>query len=279
MSRLAVLCSVLALGGLIVLGTTRADSEQTKQAEPAKPAKTESLAAKLQRPVKFAGFDDVKTTLRDALDVLSKTHGIDIEVNEKAFKAEGINDVLETQIAEKPIAKREKIRLDRLLRTILARIPIPSGATFLVRGDGIEVTTIQLARHQVWGSYNGPFLPLVNTTFEKRTLQDALKELADQSEYNVVLDAKVGEKANTEVSARFANTPLDTAAAFLADMAELRTVLLDNVVYVTTRENAAVWEGRLKKDPMIDDANAAPGPRIGSGVGNPSPMPQQAGGM
>lgn len=299
MSRLAAVCSVLALGGLVVLGW--ADSKPTKPADPFKPpsiaakpiltplpvpgaaptpARTESLADRLMQPVKFAGFDDPALTLGQALDKLSKTYGVDIEVNEQAFIAEGQNDVLNATVAEKKIPRRDKIRLDRLLRTVLGKINVPSGATFLLRGDGIEVMTNQALRLQICGGlYHGPLLPLVNTTFEKKPLEDALKELAVRAEYNVVLDNRVGDKTKLPVTARFANTPLDTAAAFLADMTDLRPILLDNAVYVTTRENAAVWEARLKKE-IAEEAAAdrASGPRIGVGVGNLPVTPGMVGG-
>src|SRR5262249_41583193 len=108
-------------------------------------------------------------------------------------------------------------------------------------------------------------------------LRDALREMAEQAEYNVVLDNRAGDKAKIEVSARFLNTPLDTAVGFVADMVDLRTVLLDNVIYVTTRENAAVLESRLKQEP--DSPDTAPGPRIGSGVGSPPPTAPPGAGM
>jgi hypothetical protein len=277
MSRLLVVGGMLALGGVLVLG--RANSAPVGKTEPAKPARTEPLGEQLLKPVTFAGFDDPNMTLRRALDKLGKDYGLDFDINEQAFKAEQLNNPAEATIAEKPLRKRERIRLDRLLRLVLERVPAPSGATFVVRGDSIEVTTNQAVRQQIWGKSTGPFLPLVNRAFDKQPLEDALKALAEQAEYNVVLDNRIGDKAKTQVTARFANTPLDTAVGFLADMADLRTVLLDNVVYVTTKDNAALWEARLKKsvDSTADSAEPS-GPRIGSGVGSALPLPA-AGGM
>ena len=269
MSRLAAVCGVLALGGLLVLG--RADSAPpAKQKEPAKPARTEPVGVRLTQTVKFAGFDDPALTLGDALDKLGKAYVLDFKVNEAAFIAEGIADVFKTAITEKPIPKRSAIRLDQLLHLVLGRINSSSGTTFLVRGNSIEVTTNQRVRTQIWGGHNGPFLPLVNRSFAKQPLEDALKALAEQAEYNVVLDNRVGDKAKTPLTARFANTPLDTAVGFLADMADLRPVLLDNVIYVTTRENAALWASRLKKE-MTGNPEEVTGPRIGAGVGSPPP--------
>lgn len=269
MSRLAAVCGVLALGGLMVLG--RVDSAPpAKQKEPAKPARTEPVGVRLTQTVKFAGFDDPAMTLRDALEFLGKEYGLDISINERAFQFEALADPAKAPVAEKPLGKRERIRLDRLLRLVLDRVNCTSGATFVVRDHGIEVTTNQMLRGQIWGGHNGPSLPLVNRSFDKQPLEEALKALAEQAEYNVVLDNRVGDKAKTPLTARFANAPLDTAVGFLADMADLRPVLLDNVIYVTSRENAALWAGRLKKE-MTGNPEEAAGPRIGAGVGSPPP--------
>jgi hypothetical protein len=269
--RLAV-CTLLLLSGLHVF--VRAGAEPARSAAPA-PKPEESLSAKLFRPVKFSGFEDPALKLKEALEKLGKDYGVEFEVNEPAFKAAGLEDVLNTLVAEKPIRKSERLRLDRLLRTILARVPAQGGATYVLRRDGIEITTVPAARAQIWGSHNGPFLPLVHATFEQKPLAEALREMADQTEYNIVLDNRAGEKAKAEVSARFVNTPLDTAVNFVADMVDLRKVLLDNVIYVTSRENAAVLESRQKKDPLNDAESA--GPRIGSGVGSPVPSGAPAG--
>ena len=270
MSRWLAVGGLLALSGLLVLG--RADSAPVGKTEVARPARTEPLGVQLTRPVKFAGFDDPAMTLRQALNRLSKDYGLDFEVNEAAFTAEGLADVLDKPVAEKPLRKRERVRLDRLLRTVLARVPVPTGVAYVLRGHSIELTTNQAVRRQIWGMSTGPFLPLVNSSFDKVPLEDALKVLADQAEYNVVLDNRIGDRGKTPVTARFANTPLDTAVGFLADMTDLRTVLLDNVVYVTTRDNAALWEARLKKN--IDSTADSPEPsglRVGSGVGSALP--------
>jgi hypothetical protein len=273
MSRRIAVCSLFLVSGLLVF--VRADAEPARTAPVVKGE--EPLAVKLFRPVKFSGFEDPGLKLGDVLAKLGKDYGVEIEVNELAFKAAGVDDVLGTAVNEKPIRKSERIRLDRLLRTVLARLPAQAGATYVLRRDGIELTTVQAARVQIWGSHNGPFLPLVHATFEQKPLAEALRELADQAEYNIVLDNRAGEKGKAEVSARFVNTPLDTAVSFVADMVDLRPVLQDNVIYVTTRENAALMESRLKKDPLNDAETA--GPRIGSGVASPVLPAGPGGGM
>jgi hypothetical protein len=84
-----------------------------------------------------------------------------------------------------------------------------------------------------------PMLPLVHLAFEEKPLDEALAELTAATGVSIVLDRKrVGDQARAPVSGQFLNTPLDTAARLLANAAELSVVLLDNVLVVTTPENA-----------------------------------------
>ncbi|HEY7310326.1 MAG TPA: hypothetical protein VH643_13260 [Gemmataceae bacterium] len=234
-----------------------------------------SVPQKLAQRVKFDGIDDPKATLNDALNKLSKLYDVNFDINEKAFKFENLMEVGQTEIATPaPLGAMGNARLGTVLRKLLSRIPVPSGATYLVRGDHIEITTGTFQAQEIWGKYTGPHLPLVNATLEKCTLADAVAELAEQSDFNVLVDNRAAEQAKTPVSARLLNTPLDSALRLLADMADLRTIHLDNVLYVTTKENAAALEARLQKETIpanpMDDNSDNPGqyaPRKGSGRG------------
>ena len=248
-------------------------------AAPAPPEKEPPrMPALLFKTIKSEGFADPKATLKQYLENLSKVHDIAFTINEKAFEADSMQNVGDYTPTEKPIPASDRTRLDTVLHELLARIPAASGATYLVRRDSIEITTNAAARAQIWGDdYSGPFLPLVHMTIDKKPLEEALKELADQAEFNIVLDPRAAEKAKTPVNARFLNTPLDSAAHFLADSADLQPVVLDNVIYVTTKENASRLEVRFKKE-QIDPNTGQPVPaRVGGGVRSRATQPPPAG--
>jgi hypothetical protein len=259
---------ILPLLGVCLLLSSISFSPGAAPAPPAPPP-AEALPARLAKPTKLDAIDDPKTTLAEVLDVLRDRLDIAIEVNEDAFKDDG-QDALKANIAaNRPLPKMTNVRLDQALNKILSRVPHPSGVTFLVRRDHLEITTWQAAKSEIWGpSYVGPFLPLVHATFDKKPLDQALKELADASAtpgFNIVLDSRAADKAReTQVTARLLNTPLDTAVRLLADMAELRPVLLDNVVYVTTRENAAYLNARLAKERGEGSEDTLAVPRVGT---------------
>lgn len=240
-----------------------------------------SMIQKLSQRVNYPGLEDERTTLNDALAQISKLYGVSFDINDTAFKMDGLMEVGRTEIAQpKPVPPMKNARLDHVLRTILRRVPAPSGATYYVRGDHIEITTGTFQSQAIWGNYGGPHLPLVNIVLDKSPLEDAVRELSDLTDFNIVIDTRAGERTKTPVSARFLNTPLDTALRLLTDMTDLRAVHIDNVLYVTTKENAAALEARLEKEktptnPLDDQAPTGEfRPRKGVGpdiISNPKP--------
>jgi hypothetical protein len=94
--------------------------------------------------VDFDGLDDPRLTLSDALTSLAKTWDVTFEVNERAFKLEvGVTgaQILAQPVARSPLAPMRNVPRAEILRAILARLPVPSGATFVYRNDCIEITT------------------------------------------------------------------------------------------------------------------------------------------
>jgi hypothetical protein len=227
-----------------------ATAAETEAAPP--PERADELIAALSKTVQFPGLEDPKTTLIEALDRLTKMYGLSFDVNERAFKLEMVLDVLKTEVAQPNPIPEMNATPAAVLRKVLARIPAPSGATFLIRSDTIEITTGEALREEVWGAnYCGPWLPLVYVRFERVTLQEALRELARQTDTNIVLDASVGRTARAPVSARFRNTPLVVAVGLLANMTGLRPVQVGNVLYVTTPPKADWLQARVNAESLL----------------------------
>ncbi len=222
------------IGGIV----TREEARRQRQL---KREQIREMGKKLEGPVTFPGVDDPKTKLSDVLDDLGTTHDMVFNVNERAFQAEGLKDVLSTPLVSegKPLPRLKNVSLNTVLRKILSRIPSTSGATIINRGDEIEITTLDAFKASVFldPERSSPF-PLVRVEISKQPLEEALRELVEESGFNIVLDAHAGEKVKAEVAGSFNSVPLDTAVRILADMADLKPVLLDNVLYVTTKENA-----------------------------------------
>jgi hypothetical protein len=242
MHRRAVVWGLVVV--LATAGGARAAQEQ--------PERADELIDALNRAVKFPGIEDPKATLIEALDQLARMYDLSFEVNERAFKFEMVPDVLKTEVElPNPIPPMNATPA-HVLRKVLARVPVPSDATFLVRKDTIEITTGLALRDEVWGAnYRGPWLPLVYVRFERVPLQEALRELARQTDTNIVLDVDVGRRARVPVTARLRNAPLGVAVRLLADMADLRAVQVANVVYVTTPRKADRLQARVNAESAL----------------------------
>src|SRR5262249_13151667 len=85
-------------------------------------------------------------TLQEVLDFLADRYDLTFDVNEAAFRAEMVEDVLGKPVAEKAIPKMYNVSLETVLRKILARVPSVSGATYIIRRDVVEITTEARAR-------------------------------------------------------------------------------------------------------------------------------------
>jgi hypothetical protein len=138
-------------------------------------------------------------------------------------------ELLEFLVKLPPVPPR--LSFGRLLRLALSKTT--NDVTFLIRRGCIEITTAERASP-------GRLLDeRVAASFDKRPLAEALEELADLTGASILLDPRVGEKAQAPVSAVFRNTiTLETAVRLLAAMAGLSARLEDDVLFVTTGDAA-----------------------------------------
>jgi hypothetical protein len=243
----------ILVGGLLWHGPA-----EKQAAQPAKgtAARSQYLAERMADTVDFQGFDDPKMTLQDALEYLADRYDLSFDVDEKAFeKAIGKDKprhVIQDQIASTPVPKMRGVGLETILRKILIRVDVPSGATYLIHKGQILITTQAAASEEVLGDSQLPLPPLIHRQMQKRLLRDALEEVAELTDANIVLDESVGEKAKETVTARFLNTPVETAVRILANKANLSMVRLENVLYVTTREKADELRDELAQEKNRD---------------------------
>jgi hypothetical protein len=96
----------------------------------------------LKTPITFEGVNDSKATFAQVLERLAETVDITFNVDEAAFRAEGLPDPLNARIAlQTPLSGKKGVPFEEILRDILARLPCRSKVTFINRGDEIEITT------------------------------------------------------------------------------------------------------------------------------------------
>jgi hypothetical protein len=225
---------------------------------------TKEVRQRLNNPVSLEKGIEANTPFKDAIEFLSDRYDLPIYIDQTAFKKK-----YETKPKEPFNPDDQPVRLPRMvgakLHTVLRLLSEQLGGTYLVRSGHVEITIIERTRPSYWTENKRELAPTVNAEFDKRPLEDALADLADQSGISIVLDTKAAEKAKTALTATFNNVPVDTAVRLLADMADLKMVALDSALYVTTRANAEQFvvkkaEQDKKKDARPPLPTAPPDP-------------------
>jgi hypothetical protein len=221
-----------------------------------------ALAKVLARTVDFYGLDDPKTTLVEALDQLAKVHRLRFVINAKAFKGKDLDDWEENGICNPNAIPAMKAPLSTVLKKILARVRVASGAIYILRRDGIEITT-----NACWFRELG--LPadttseLVSLDLRKVRLDRALARIGVR-----MIDPRIEKRAGVRVTVRLHFVPQETALELLADMAGLVVVRKSGILYLTSPSNAAQLNNQGAKvvrtvktltsddEPRVGDARA-----------------------
>jgi RNA polymerase sigma factor (sigma-70 family) len=102
--------------------------------------------------------------------------------------------------------------------------------------------------------------PPVSAAFDGQTLAGAVRQLRGLSGANIVLDPRAADKATAPVAGSFDDVRLLTVLQVLGDMAGLKPVTLNNVYYLTDRENAAQLQKLVDRDLFGPTASPVPIP-------------------
>jgi RNA polymerase sigma factor (sigma-70 family) len=194
------------------------------------------LREKLSQEIDYSGVDDARATLGDVLDQLSKRYNLTFDIDQEAFNLNPLNDgepLAGVEICDTPIPP-----MRTTLSTVLRRILRHVHATYLIRRNRIEITTEAAVRAELGVPANSPLPPLVGDTLANEPLAEGLRHLAQQSGFNIVVDPRIADKLQTQATLEFNNVPVDTAVRLVANMVGMSVVRLDNVLYVTTADNA-----------------------------------------
>lgn len=188
----------------------------------------------LQEPVK----------LKTALEYFSDKFGgrMPILIDRTAFRVDaGPNDPdpYEEEVKLPPVPT--KMPMSTALRLVLAQVG-NGKATFQIRQGFIEITTLKAG-----AAVHHLYQPAILQTFKQQPLSDVLDQLSDETGLAIHLDPKVGDKAKTPISARFRNSSLEDALIVVTEMAELKFVVLERSVFVTTPERATTLRKEEKE--------------------------------
>lgn len=233
------------------------------------------LRVKLSRPITLEKGIDQNTPLKDALEFLADRYDLNIIVNGTAFNAIGVQKV-EEQPVTLPRLRSEP--LGSVLRMLVSQVRGDQYAgTYQIRDGHIEVTTTyhMFMSQDRWAVEGRLHMPAVSLEARGQAVDEALRELADHTAINIVLDARVRDRARKTRACDLYDVPLDTALQLLADQADLGVAIMDNVLYVTERENAREMQAEYRKRMkwVFERENAPAGAGIPGGLTLPGTAP------
>ncbi len=186
--------------------------------------KKESAAEIINKALdKTISMDFANQPLQDAITKLSEQTKLNFILDRGTIQQMGIAP---EQAAV--TGKLENVKLRTGLRRLLSQYNLG----YAIIGDMVLISTEDMAIHR-------QMRQRINLSLEKVVFQQALKQLAKETATNLVLDARVTKEALTAVTLNLEDVPLEVAVRLMANQAGLRPVRTGNVLYVTTKANAA----------------------------------------
>ncbi|MFO0808930.1 MAG: RNA polymerase sigma factor [Gemmataceae bacterium] len=247
------------------------------------------IRAKLQMPVTIDKPID-NLPLREALEFFGEKYKVSIRIDPVPFLR--INPyALPFKLYEQEVRidSAKGLTLGEVLRGIIAPLRVEQNQevgggpienmrlTFLARNNQVAIVPAfqtpygrtpdsepfiepQLLEEQVLGDW-------VTVDVQDQPLADVLRDLADQTGANVVLDVRQKEKGKTPVTLTLQQVRLFKALQVLAEMADLKPVPLHNVYFVTDPKNADKLEKAERPTSDPPPQMLVPGTGFGGGNG------------
>jgi len=210
---------VLLLMGLL---SVTAGAQAVPKPEPRPPG--ESPAEKTRKALEQVHSVNLEgLTLSAAVHALSEMTKVQLLLDRTAVTNRGIEP------DEQPVT----LKLSNVkLRSILLALCGQFNLSFVIEQDLIVLTdeTTALERQ---------VRQRVSVDFDQVPLDKALRQLSRETACNLVLDPRQSAKAKEPISLTLEDVPLEVAVRLMAELVGLRSVRLANVLFVTTKENAA----------------------------------------
>jgi hypothetical protein len=213
----------------------------------------------LAQPIDFPDGIPANSTIKDVIDSIhdklrSKETPLTFIFEKEAFKSVDV-PLVEDQLVSLP--KTTGVSGDKILRLLLEQIKgNGSAGTYVVEDGVIRITPSNPAL--VPGT-----VPRVDVALNGESLEEALSELAEESGQNIVFDPRQIEKGQRPTKLTMRRVSIRTAVRLLAHMADLKAVVFDDVIYVTSKEGARELETQPRKEdgPLVSRGTPANEPK------------------
>lgn len=212
--------------------------------------KTSEILSLLDEPISMKDFQN-PMKLKEFLGIIydtfaAKGKDLPISIDLKAFKRaypENRLDPYEADINFNQQFHIKRLAISTVLEWTLTQIP-SADMTYLVRNSMVEILPASLATPQAL------LQTRIRGDFKGAPLKDILQEFSYQTGATIALDPQVGDKAKSLLTLKLQNdVTLETALAMVAEMAELKSVVLAGGPFLTTPDRAALL---AKERPVLD---------------------------
>jgi hypothetical protein len=188
-------------------------------------------------------------SMQEALQHLRDKTDMEFNLDQVALAVMGVN--INDNGGEPLALKSSGGKLSVALRKLLASHQL----AYVIFEDSILITSTELATIR-------QMKQRVSLDVDEVPLSKALRELARNYAFNLVIDPKFTKDASKPVSLTLEGTSLETSVRLLAEMGGLKAVRMDNVLFVTNEERADKLrkeEKDLQPNPFDDPNNPIPG--------------------
>jgi type II secretory pathway component HofQ len=209
----------------------------------------ERIRKALDQPITLDFSGD---TIMAALQHVKDKTNLDFNIDQVAVALTGMN--VDANNGEPVTIKSSGGKVQTALRKFLSAHQL----AYVIYEDAILITTPELAVQR-------QMKQRVNLDVDEVPLAKALRDLARNYAFNLVIDPKLVKEAQKPVSLNLDGATLETSVRLLAELAGLKAVRMDNVLFVTSEERA----DKLRKEDKdaqpnpLDDPNMLGGPRGG----------------
>jgi RNA polymerase sigma factor (sigma-70 family) len=220
-------------------------------------ADNDAVITMLKQPL---GFDkEVEFKFKELIELLHDRFKVPIRIDLAAFSRMGIPDALTLYEKQVSLPVVRGMSLGDALRDALSQLILDNNPktplTIRVRNGQILIVpayqptfasvgnppaggvdaAVQITGEQMLEQEEGEPITL---SVEDKPLTEVLRELRQSTGANIVLDTRAKDHAKVPISATLHDVRLMAALRVLGDMCELQPVALNNIFYVTTKENA-----------------------------------------
>jgi hypothetical protein len=212
-------------------------------------AKKFSIHEKLAMEIETKEFTDPRTLKDFIQNIYEKAaeKGVElailIDVASFKMEDESAPNPYDAQVQLPAIPRT--VTVAEALRMAIRQLPINNGhmGAMLLRNGKIEIVSTTAATPQVLLQETLP-----PRSFDKVPFAEVMRQISEMTGVTILLDPRLQEKAQTGISAEFrGDVRVEAALRMLSDMVELRMVLMEGGVYVTTPSNAEALEKQVRK--------------------------------